>query len=186
MSQIIKNLASSGPLPPSIPTSFVTDNGTAVPAANILIVHGTDSTENNSFGIIAKGGVAGTGTSNEVDVVLTNRFHGSGTTVGATTADLITFALGATPGTFFFNFTTAVFNASTPAGAGYDSFTTVRTDGATATIIGDTDSITHEDAALITTTAQVVVSGNNAIFRVGGVAGLSINWKVVGTYVQAN
>jgi len=39
MSQIIKNLA-SGPVPPSVATSYVTDNGTAIPAANILNVNG--------------------------------------------------------------------------------------------------------------------------------------------------
>ena len=39
MSQIIKNLA-SGPVPPAVATSYVTDNGTAVPALNILNVIG--------------------------------------------------------------------------------------------------------------------------------------------------
>ena len=39
MSQVIKNLA-SGPVPPSVATSYVTDNGTAIPAANVLNVLG--------------------------------------------------------------------------------------------------------------------------------------------------
>ncbi len=39
MSQAIKNLA-SGPVPPSVAQSYVTDSGIAIPAANILNVFG--------------------------------------------------------------------------------------------------------------------------------------------------
>lgn len=39
MSQVYKSLA-SGPTPPAIATSYVTDSGTAVPAANVLTVLG--------------------------------------------------------------------------------------------------------------------------------------------------
>lgn len=183
MSQIIKDL-SAGPVPPSVATTYETNSGDAVPALHILIIHGTDSVEENPLGITVKGGPV-VGVSNEVDIVLTNRFHGSGTTVGAVTADLITFGLSGTPATFFFNFSTAAFNSSTPAGASYETFSTVSTDGVTATVIGDTDSIAHVQAALMGSVAEMVASGNNAIFRVTGVAGLTINWTVVGTYIKA-
>ena len=46
MSQIIKNLA-SGPVPPAVPTSFVTDvNSPSVPIANIENVKGGETTAN--------------------------------------------------------------------------------------------------------------------------------------------
>jgi hypothetical protein len=39
LSQIIKSIA-SGPIPPAIPTEFVTDDGTVIPALNIVNVNG--------------------------------------------------------------------------------------------------------------------------------------------------
>lgn len=181
MSQFFVNSLGGGGSGSPIET-LTGDSGGAVPptAFNINIVGGS-STVNNALGITDVGNPG----SSTLTMTLTNRFNGSATTVGATTADIVTFALGATPATFFFTFGVAVFNASTPAAAGYETYTTVITDGATATIIGDTDAITHESAALITTTAQVVVSGNNVIFRVGGVAGLTIDWVLVGNYIEA-
>jgi hypothetical protein len=49
MSQIIKNLA-AGPVPPSVPTSFVTDSGTAIPALNILNVLGGSNVQTTGSG----------------------------------------------------------------------------------------------------------------------------------------
>lgn len=185
MSQAGQNNSSAGPVPPTVATSYITDNGTAVPALSVLLVEGKTSSEDNANGIIAKGGVVGTGTGNEIDLVLTNRFSASTTTNGAVTSNVITFPLGIIPGTYFLIIHVAVFNASGPAGAGYETYTTVRTDGTIATIIDATDSITQEDATLIATTAQFVTSANNAIFQVGGVVGLKIDWVVTGSYVKA-
>ena len=59
---------------------FITQNGTMTPIGNIGIFNGFDSNINNINGIATRGGVAGTGTQNEMDAILTNRFHGTLTT----------------------------------------------------------------------------------------------------------
>lgn len=50
MSQICKPLTASGPIPPNIPTSFVTDSGTATPNANILNVMGGNGAQTSGSG----------------------------------------------------------------------------------------------------------------------------------------
>lgn len=172
MSQIYKTVSSA----PAVATSYVTDSGTATPAANILNILGNDSTTNNANGINT------TGSGNTVTVLLTNRLQGSGTTVGAVTADIITFALGATPGTYSFEFRVSGFESTTPAGCGYSVFGTVRTTGVAATAVGTADVIVNEEAALNDCDIDIIASGNNAILRVTGVLGLSVDWGAVGLY----
>lgn len=178
MSQIIKNLA-AGPVPPSVATTYVTDvNSPAIPAANILNVLGNDTTINNANGIQTDGSSG----SNTLTIQLTNRLQGTTTTVGAVNGNTVTFALGATPGTYAIEARIAGFESTTPAGVGYSLFGSVRTDGATATIVGTVDRINNEEAALVAASATMVASGNNLIIQVLGVVGLTINWSTVALY----
>ena len=178
MSQIYKNLA-AGPVPPTVATSYVTDiNSPAIPAANVLNVFGNDVTTNNANGIQTDGSSG----SNTLTVQLTNRLQGLTTTVGAVTGDAVTFALGATPAIYVFEFRVGGFESTTPAGVGYSLFASVRTTGAAATVIGTPDLIENEEAALVAADVTMVASGNNAIVRVTGVVALTINWSVVGLY----
>lgn len=107
---------------------------------------------------------------------------GNGQTVGAVTADLITLALGATPGTYALSVSIAGFESGTPAGCGYELFGAVRTTGAAATLVGIPDKISNEEAFLAAADADIVVSGNNAIVRVTGVVALTIDWRADLTY----
>lgn len=97
------------------------------------------------------------------------------TTVGATTQDIITIPLGATPGTFQFEARVKAYEATTPAGAGYNLYGTFTTDGANATLVGY-QPIFNEDSALTAADAYFIASGNNAVLQVLGVAALTINW----------
>ncbi len=180
MSQIIKSLT-SGPVPPAVPTSFVTDiNSPSTPIANVENIVGGFVSTDAANGIQTDGSSG----SNTITIELTNRLRGTGTTVGAVTADLVTFPLGATPGTYVIDSNFCGFNASTPAGAGYSIFGSVRTTGAAASIVGIPDKINNEDPSMVACNADLVVSGNNAILRVTGTAGLTIDWVVVATYVK--
>lgn len=181
MSQIIKPLTSSGPIPPNIPTNFVTQDGTAVPSANILIVNADDSRENNNNGIISKGGVVGTGTSNEVDIIITNRLQGSATTISTGTADIITFT-PTTIGVYSIEFRVAAFNTTSTLGAGYSIFGAIRYDGVNSTVCDPFDAIDNEEGTMTNTGLDVISSGANIILRATGYLSQTINWSTVGLY----
>jgi hypothetical protein len=172
--------STSAPPPPAVPTTFVTDvNSPSVPALNILNVPGGSTSANDVNGIRTDGSSG----SNTLTIQLTNRLEGTGQTVGATSDDLITFALGATPGTYTFDCRIAGFDDTTPSGVGYTIVGAVRTTGAAATLLTGQAIDSFEEVATATCNAILAVSGNNAIFRVTGAAGLTIDWNAVGEYV---
>ena len=162
----------AGSLPPSVPTSFVTDDGTAIPAGNILNVNGAD-------GIVTSANPDG---SNNLVITLQNSFVDQAQTIGATTADITTVPL-TVAGTYTFESRVAAWESTGPNGAGFSINGVVRSDGATATLIGDSDGFTHQDVALNNTDVNLVVSGNNAVIRVLGEAGLTVNWGSLTVYV---
>ena len=97
------------------------------------------------------------------------------TTVSNTTGNLITVALGATPATYQFQAQVKGFDSTTPAGVGYNVYGTFRTNGTTATLIGNQD-IFNEDTALQDADAYFIASGNNAILQVLGQSTKTIVW----------
>lgn len=184
MSQIIKDLT-SGPVPPAVPTSFVTQDGTAVPAANILIVNATDSIENNSNGVITKGGVVGTGTSNELDVVLTNRIHVTATTSdggGQTQNVTVMTPVNASAVEFSTSFI-GYDTANNEAAGGYQEGI-ARALGGVVSVVGTNDSLDEADPGLVSVDWNIVASGANLQAQLVGVAGRTINWTVLFTFTQ--
>lgn len=183
MSQFYISGGVNPPIPPTVATSYVTDiNSPAIPAANVLNVFGNSISADNVHGIETDGSSGG----NTLTIYITNRLTGSGSTVGAVTADLITFALAASASVYEFTFMVAgkdTAGAFVGNGVGYNVVTCARTDGATATQIGSATIDVNEDAGLAGGLVSLVTSGNNVILRVTGVAGETISYKAVGTYV---
>ena len=127
--------------------------------------------------------MVGTGTSNELNVTLTNRLQGSGNTIGAVTTTIATMNLGATPGNYAWEFYVSGYEPTAPSGTGYNIQSCIRTDGATATLVAISDETYVEDAALGGSDVQITVSGNSVNVTVIGIAGLTIHWNVVANYV---
>ncbi len=183
MSQFFVGQSASIPVPPTVATSYVTDvNSPAIPAANILDVFGGQTTADNDKGIRTDGSSG----SNVLTAQLTNRQTGTVTTADTTITTVLSFSLGATPGTFYISGNIVAFNSSTPASAAYSFSGGYRTDGATAIELGTEFHDTFQDAALTTSDIFLTPSGNNVLVQVQGVGVLSINWNALLEYRKVN
>ena len=163
------------------PVETITGNdGIAVPPTgnNIFLVGGSLST-NNTNGITTTGNA---GASTET-VNLTNRVQGIVTTADATSTTLTSFSLGATPGVYNFDIQISGYDLTDTAGVGYFISGSVRTTGAAGVLVGTPDKIVNEETATVTCDANLIVSGNNAIVQVTGIAGKTINWRALSQYI---
>lgn len=179
MSQILKNLA-SGPVPPAVPTSFVTDSGTAIPSGNILDLTASYTTSSDDDGIQSS---ANPNLSNIIQISLTNRLFGSGTSINGSILDLITFNLLSTPSCYRMSFEVSGRDIATGDGVGYTIFGTAKTDGAVASLVETPYTDVDEDISLIDADTALVPVGNAVVLSVTGVAGKIIAYKAVGTYL---
>lgn len=171
---------------PSVPTSFVTQHGTAVPVANTLLVNGEESIENNNNGIITKGGVVGTGTQNEVDIVLTNRISVSATTSdGGSQTQNVTLMTPTTATSISFRVLITGYDSANNIAIGGEQIGLVRTLAGTVTVVGTNDTFDESDAALNAADWNVISTSPTLSMQFVGVAGHSIAWRALFEYTQA-
>lgn len=182
MSQIIKNLASGGPLPPQIATSYVLNIGTAVPAANVLNVVGASVITDTVDGIQT---IAVPNPSDNLLIALTNRFDGTNFTVGIGTSTIMTLPLTSGAGNLSYIFDAKIVGRDTATGntVGYTIFGSAKTDGTNATIVEVPYQDIDQDSSLFTSTLSIVASANNILFNVTGTIGFFISYRGLGTYI---
>lgn len=191
MSQAVTISNASCPSPPDVPTDFETQNGTATPVLNVLIVDAFDSTENDPNGITSKGGAAagdppGNGLPNEVTIYLTNRASGNIQTVGGAIGTVVTFTPPLTAGTYRLVYQVSAYNSTdVNSGAGYEVEGTVIADGVGGlTTVGTPTRIMNGDATVFDVTlVDVAFAGVDIILRATGVAGKTIRWTGVLNFV---
>lgn len=107
---------------------------------------------------------------------------GTGQTIGAVTDDVVTVSLGATAGAYYVQVRVVGFESATPSSCNYQLDGGVRTTGAAATLIGQSQEFDSE-AALDLTDVSLIVSGNDLIVRATGIAGLTVDWTCVLQYI---
>lgn len=165
---------------PTVPTSFTTDSGTAVPVANNLNVFGGSTFSNDIDGLNT------VGSGDTVTVQLTNRATATITTSDGLgqTRTLLTFAFSAPENVYNFDINIVGYRSSDSTGAGFKLFGTILSDGTTATIQAVPDKIANVPAALSGVDANFSASGANGILEVTGINATSIQWRAVATYVQ--
>ena len=182
MSQAGVIAVNSGNLPPNVPTTFQGQNsgvndGSAVPAANIINFNATYVTTNNlsGFEITASG--------NTVTYELTNRYQTSQNFSDAAAHNIYTQALGATPGVYLFEFTLIAFNSTSSLGAAYKVEVPIRTDGATATGIVQQNIYLAEEGAMSGVTVSAGKLAPNSFFvSVQGYNTDTIKYNLTGSY----
>lgn len=175
MSQFYINPEGISP-PPVVPTSFVTDDGTAIPALNVLNVLGGSGIET----------YADPNNGNNLYIKVQNSTTDTGQTVNVQTINLSTIDCSAA-GTYFFTTQLSTYSTTGGEGLGGQLYTTAISDGATLTIIDDTDAIAHRTSGLSgmgnTVDYEIVDSGTNAILQVTGEDTFTLNWGAITIYV---
>lgn len=183
MTQIYKIDTGTGPVPPAVATSYVTDiNSPAIPALNILDVFGNDTNTNNVNGIQTDGSSG----SNILTVQLTNRISVSATTSdgGGQTQNVVVLT-PANATSLSFTILVTGYDSINNETIGGEQIGVVRKVAGVPTIVGTNDTFDESDAGLNAADWNVVVSGADLVMQFVGVAGRSIVWRSLFEYIQA-
>jgi hypothetical protein len=128
--------------------------------------------------------IAGNPGTNTLTVSYSPPITGSVSTTGAETKALLTYAMTGAA-TYKFSMNIAGFSAASSVSIGVNLNATLRTNGATATVIETPDADTDKDALLASTIHwEVTAVANSLVVNVIGQAGVNINWVGEATFLR--
>jgi len=167
---------SSGPVPPSVPTSFTTDlNDTTLLPDDINPPLGTSTPLLNVERLSGDDGIKTVAAPNAAANLVIIRFiRGRTTTAGAATSNLITQATLSNT-TMTIQIIISGFGDNND-GIGFYGTAVVKNVVGVASLVGTVDLIKNFDASLATATATVTTAAGNLLVNVVGVAGVNIDW----------
>ena len=128
--------------------------------------------------------MVGTGTSNEVDLVITNRANVTATTVGATTQTVVLLT-PTSASSMSFRMLVTGYDAGSNIAIGGEQIGLIRTLAGTVTVVGTNDTFDESDAALNAADWNVISSSPTLSMQFVGVAGHTIVWRALFEYTQA-
>lgn len=150
----------SGPVPPTVPTSFITDSGTAIPAANVLNV------------VTPGGGTQGISTSgagSTITITLTNSpLVGTATTTGASSANINVNIPVPNNSVVSVRANIAGYDTTADLAIGGELLASAKNVAGVVTIVGNPDRTKNNDILLNDATWTLIVSGTNAVVQVTG------------------
>lgn len=192
MSQAGMNNTSSGPLPPTVPLIFETDQpvgtGTVSATNNIIQILGGYTSDNNVNGIETYANPTGSTGSNNIVIDLTNRFQVSGTISDLGLHIIYAQSLGAIARSYLFQFTLVLFNSTSGLSSGYVINKLIRTDGAAATNITPTDVYEVPEGTMFNVAVGTGAAANSFVVEITGYAigptTQTIRYNLTGTYTQ--
>ncbi len=176
MSQFYQGVV-SGSIPPDVPTSFVTDSGTATPAGNVINIvtpgGGTQGIETSA-----------PGSSNIILITVTGA-TATATTIGATTATLLTIPMAPNSG-MTLDVLICGFESTLPGVVG-SSLTAsfIRVGAGVPALVQLPDDQQNISASLSAVSYSIVGSGSDVLVTVTGQAGVTINWRGIARTVAA-
>lgn len=137
-----------------------------------------------NINVLTGNGLTTTGNpgTNTVTWTLDNYYNQTATTNDAVPNVTMTIPLGAVAGVYTIDVNVSAYNVTDSAAAGFSLFGTVKTSGAAGTLVGVPDKIVNNEVAMATSDANIIVSGNNMVIQVTGIAAKVINWRAITFY----